>query len=98
MLNTEQSPMAILLETPITEFLNYVSTLSLGELKSVSNFLKMEYERTNMIRKSLMDSLETAPEDKIEDFNKTLQDLMIIMQHIEDRVVILVELEKERVL
>lgn len=98
MLNTEQSPMTILLETPITEFLNYVSTLSLGELKSVSNFLKMEYERTNMIRKSLMDSLETAPADKIEDFNKTLQDLMIIMQHIEDRVVILAELEKERVL
>ena len=96
MLNKEQSPMAVLIETPVAEFLSYVANLSLGELKSVSNFLKMEYERTNAMRQSLLIALENAPKKDVKQIDKTVQDLMVILQLIEDRVLILAELEKER--
>ena len=98
MLNKEQSPMAVLIETPVAEFLSYVANLSLGELKSVSNFLKMEYERTNAMRQSLLIALENAPKKDVKQIDKTVQDLMVIVQLIEDRVIMLAELEKERAL
>lgn len=91
-----QSPMAMLVETPVEEFLDYVKTISLGELKSVSNYLKMEYERVNAMRQSLLIANEKAPRKDKKEIDKTVQNLMVIMQLIEDRVLILAELEKER--
>lgn len=96
MSKTDKSPMAVLIETPVAEFLDYVKNLSLGELKSIINFLKMEYERTNAMRQSLLIAMEKAPKKDIKQIDKTVQDLIIIQQLIEDRVLILVELENKR--
>lgn len=93
-----QSPMAMLVETPVDEFLDYVKTISLGELKSVNNYLKMEYERINAMRQSLLIASEKAPKKDKKEIDNTVQNIMIIMQLIEDRVLILTELEKERAL
>lgn len=93
-----QSPTSMLIETPVQEFLDYVKTISLGQLKSVSNFLKMEYERVNAMRQSLLIALESAPKRDKKEIEQTINNLMIIQQLIEDRVLILAELEKERTL
>ena len=92
------SPMDVLLKTTPEEFAEYMNTVSLGELKSISNYLKMEYERSNAMRQSLLIAMENAPAKDKKQIDKTVQNLMIILQLIEDRVLILSELEKERVL
>ena len=92
----EKSATAMLVETPIEEFLDYVKTISLGELKSVSNYLKIEYERVNSARQGLLIASENAPKKDLKAIDETVQRLMVILQLIEDRVLILAELEKER--
>lgn len=96
MTTENKSPMTILIATPVQEFLDYVSNLSLGEVMSVNNFLKMEYERTNAMRQSLLLAMEKAPKKDHKQIDKTIQDLMVILQLIEDRVVILTEISKSR--
>lgn len=98
MKTTEKTATAMLIETPVEDFLAYVKTISLGELKSVSNYLKMEYERVNSARQGLLIASEKAPRKDKKEIDNTVQQLMIILQLIEDRVVILAELEKERAL
>lgn len=70
------------------EFAEFLSEQNLGYLSSVKNFIQMYYEQVNVTKDSILALVhkgENMPKQDKEQAQKTLNDLYIVMQLLEDK-------------
>lgn len=89
-----------LLESTAEDFIQYLSSVTLGELMGIKNYLEADFNLITEMKDDLLNKLTTYPEgDKSEEHIKcenTLADLYKILQTIENRHGIIVEYIKAR--
>ena len=93
---TELTMDMILTMTP-EEFRDTVKAQPLGFNKSLLNLLKAQYEQCNISKESLSAVVEKAevPTEDMQEYERTIHNLYVCMQLIEDRHTILDLLIKE---
>lgn len=100
MKNTELSIDMLLKMTPEV-FRDIVKSQPLGFNSSLSNLLKAQYSQCNLAKESLKELMTNEavpmPTEDVERTTKTINDLYICMQLLEDRHTILTEVIKSQV-
>lgn len=89
--------MDMLLKMPIDDFVEYVKTKDLGFKKSLSNLLALQYEQANKVRHSLVTTWNKTKEKQgsfsdEKELEKTVGDLFVVLQLLEDRFCVVKEL------
>lgn len=87
-----QSLTNLIVSKPVEVFTEEAKELSLDELKSLTNHLKVEFERVSKMK----DAMLLLPQDKLAEHENVLANLYLCLQLIEDRVSILLEIEDSR--
>lgn len=88
-MKNSKSLTSFLVEKPIEEFIKESKDLTLDEIQTMSNHLKAEYERVKRTKDAL---LQLSPEQ----CEEVLKNIYVLMQLMEDRVLVLQEIESER--
>ncbi len=87
-----QSLTNLLISKPVEVFTEESKQLTLDEVKSLINHLKVEFERVSKMK----DAMLLLPQDKLAENENVLANLYLCMQLIEDRVNVLMEIEDSR--
>ena len=87
-----QSLTNLLISKPVEVFTEESKQLTLDEVKSLINHLKVEFERVSKMK----DAMLLLPQDNLAENENVLANLYLCMQLIEDRVNVLMEIEDSR--
>ena len=75
-----------LIEMPIEEAINFLKGFTLGQLKSISNGVKLKYSEVELIKDQILNfkQLEETTKEDLEKANEVAENLYIALQRIED--------------
>ena len=87
-----------LIDSPIEDTINFLSGFTLGQLKSISNGVKLKYSEVEPVKDQILNfkQLKEVSKEDLEKANVVAENLYIALQKIEDINNVIEELIKVR--
>lgn len=87
-----------LIDSPIEDTINFLSGFTLGQLKSISNGVKLKYSEVELVKDQILNfkQLKEVTKEDLEKANVVAENLYIALQKIEDINNVIEELIKVR--
>ena len=87
-----------LIDSPIEDTINFSSGFTLGQLKSISNGVKLKYSEVELVKDQILNfkQLKEVTKEDLEKANVVAENLYIALQKIEDINNVIEELIKVR--
>ena len=87
-----------LIDSPIEYTINFLSGFTLGQLKSISNGVKLKYSEVELVKDQILNfkQLKEVTKEDLEKANVVAENLYIALQKIEDINNVIEELIKVR--
>ena len=75
-----------LIDSPIEDTINFLSGFTLGQLKSISNGVKLKYSEVELVKDQILNfkQLKEVTKEDLEKANVVAENLYIALQKIED--------------
>lgn len=87
-----------LIDAPIEKSVELLNTLTLGQLQSFSNAVKLKYSEVEVVKEQMLAfvQLENVPQEDLDKANEILENLYKALQKIEDITNVALEIIKCR--